>query len=136
MEKVRSSQLLPLRKKFKGEVEIVSVKDKVAQKSLSTLKIPGIEKLAEKLVGQCVLMLDRKSTRLNSSHPSISYAVFCLKKKRHEQHWDKRGLCLYRYAHISCVNKLALLALDLFRDSHRLVVLSIITTCHNSAELT
>src|SRR5438876_5831068 len=25
---------------------------------------------------------DRKSTRLNSSHPSISYAVFCLKKKR------------------------------------------------------
>src|SRR5699024_12407709 len=28
------------------------------------------------------LLLDRKSTRLNSSHVSISYAVFCLKKKR------------------------------------------------------
>src|SRR5438876_3277593 len=28
-----------------------------------------------------VLRQDRKSTRLNSSHPSISYAVFCLKKK-------------------------------------------------------
>src|SRR2546428_9014253 len=27
-------------------------------------------------------MLDRKSTRLNSSHDQISYAVFCLKKKR------------------------------------------------------
>src|SRR5690349_23988159 len=27
---------------------------------------------------------DRKSTRLNSSHVEISYAVFCLKKKRHE----------------------------------------------------
>src|SRR5207245_11080812 len=27
-------------------------------------------------------MIDRKSTRLNSSHGSISYAVFCLKKKR------------------------------------------------------
>src|SRR5207245_11554006 len=27
---------------------------------------------------------DRKSTRLNSSHGSISYAVFCLKKKQHE----------------------------------------------------
>src|SRR2546430_6190198 len=26
---------------------------------------------------------DRKSTRLNSSHSQISYAVFCLKKKRH-----------------------------------------------------
>src|SRR5690242_21533811 len=28
------------------------------------------------------LTLDRKSTRLNSSHMSISYAVFCLKKKK------------------------------------------------------
>src|SRR5207249_9810382 len=28
------------------------------------------------------VQLDRKSTRLNSSHVSISYAVFCLKKKR------------------------------------------------------
>src|SRR5690348_17546917 len=27
---------------------------------------------------------DRKSTRLNSSHPSISYAVFCLKKKNNK----------------------------------------------------
>src|SRR5690606_39917795 len=32
--------------------------------------------------GACmVLFLDRKSTRLNSSHVKISYAVFCLKKK-------------------------------------------------------
>src|SRR5690348_18027176 len=30
---------------------------------------------------------DRKSTRLNSSHPSISYAVFCLKKKIAEAIW-------------------------------------------------
>src|ERR1039457_3356837 len=29
----------------------------------------------------CVFCLDRKSTRLNSSHLVISYAVFCLKKK-------------------------------------------------------
>src|SRR5438876_4439078 len=28
---------------------------------------------------------DRKSTRLNSSHPSISYAVFCLKKKKNQE---------------------------------------------------
>src|SRR4051794_41737384 len=33
------------------------------------------------VLGQVVLG-DRKSTRLNSSHPSISYAVFCLKKKK------------------------------------------------------
>src|SRR5438876_12291461 len=30
--------------------------------------------------------LDRKSTRLNSSHPSITYAVFCLKKKTSSSH--------------------------------------------------
>src|SRR2546427_1269168 len=30
--------------------------------------------------------LDRKSTRLNSSHSQISYAVFCLKKKKHKHH--------------------------------------------------
>src|SRR5699024_11382027 len=30
--------------------------------------------------------LDRKSTRLNSSHVSISYAVFCLKKKKTPTH--------------------------------------------------
>src|SRR5258708_39978885 len=29
---------------------------------------------------------DRKSTRLNSSHQIISYAVFCLKKKKHSLH--------------------------------------------------
>src|SRR5687768_18567905 len=29
--------------------------------------------------------LDRKSTRLNSSHGYISYAVFCLKKKKHKE---------------------------------------------------
>src|SRR5437868_14056259 len=33
---------------------------------------------------------DRKSTRLNSSHVSISYAVFCLKKKKHEGHRNVR----------------------------------------------
>src|SRR3712207_7872382 len=31
---------------------------------------------------------DRKSTRLNSSHANISYAVFCLKKKKKHSHHD------------------------------------------------
>src|SRR3712207_8711082 len=31
---------------------------------------------------------DRKSTRLNSSHANISYAVFCLKKKKHNQYFS------------------------------------------------
>src|SRR5438876_6737983 len=33
---------------------------------------------------------DRKSTRLNSSHPSISYAVFCLKKKKKKKEKNTR----------------------------------------------
>src|SRR2546430_16441042 len=33
-----------------------------------------------------VACIDRKSTRLNSSHSQISYAVFCLKKKKKKKH--------------------------------------------------
>src|SRR3712207_7168790 len=38
---------------------------------------------------------DRKSTRLNSSHANISYAVFCLKKKRLSLHPYSRRSVLY-----------------------------------------
>src|SRR5438132_9204549 len=34
---------------------------------------------------------DRKSTRLNSSHTVISYAVFCLKKKKEKKHKNKNA---------------------------------------------
>src|SRR5574338_1407138 len=36
-------------------------------------------------ISYAVFCLDRKSTRLNSSHHGISYAVFCLKKKKKKQ---------------------------------------------------
>src|SRR5699024_12264567 len=38
-----------------------------------------------KLSSADIMKLDRKSTRLNSSHVSISYAVFCLKKKKKKE---------------------------------------------------
>src|SRR5690348_17832923 len=38
---------------------------------------------------------DRKSTRLNSSHPSISYAVFCLKKKKNKAAREYSHLVLH-----------------------------------------
>src|SRR2546427_10111202 len=38
------------------------------------------------LVGTFSKQRDRKSTRLNSSHSQISYAVFCLKKKKKKTH--------------------------------------------------
>src|SRR2546430_6193838 len=36
---------------------------------------------------------DRKSTRLNSSHSQISYAVFCLKKKKTQPTYDQQYEC-------------------------------------------
>src|SRR2546429_3216717 len=41
---------------------------------------------AERRLGVLGSKLDRKSTRLNSSHGYISYAVFCLKKKKEVRH--------------------------------------------------
>src|SRR5690348_17760941 len=44
---------------------------------------------------------DRKSTRLNSSHPSISYAVFCLKKKKTHIHYSYK--LTYKYIYDSTI---------------------------------
>src|SRR5207253_4062623 len=41
---------------------------------------------------------DRKSTRLNSSHVAISYAVFCLKKKNHSHDQYRDGFTGSRYS--------------------------------------
>ena len=61
MEKVRASQLLPLRKKLQGEVEIFSVKDKVAKLALEKAGVKGIEKFVDKLEGQCLFMFTNMS---------------------------------------------------------------------------
>src|SRR2546428_9592514 len=51
-------------------------------------------------VAQVAVLTDRKSTRLNSSHDQISYAVFCLKKKK------KPLKCVLHYTSTTlCVNK-------------------------------
>src|SRR3989442_9531140 len=41
---------------------------------------------ARTVYAMALAISDRKSTRLNSSHVRISYAVFCLKKKKKRQH--------------------------------------------------
>src|SRR3712207_7415881 len=41
-----------------------------------------LEAQGGKVGGNVGVLVDRKSTRLNSSHANISYAVFCLKKKK------------------------------------------------------
>jgi len=66
MEKIRASQILPLRKKLKDEVEFLSIKDKVAQKALEKQKVSGIKNMIEKLTGQCLFLFTNMSPfRLN-----------------------------------------------------------------------
>src|SRR5258707_8444536 len=45
----------------------------------------GLVHLVDARTGKVLSRLDRKSTRLNSSHANISYAVFCLKKKKRNE---------------------------------------------------
>src|SRR5207302_7658701 len=79
-----------VRRKFKRAVtdsgtEIRFVSTRPAINNLLTIyrlltqKSP--EEIEEHFAGKGYAQLDRKSTRLNSSHVKISYAVFCLKKK-------------------------------------------------------
>src|SRR5690348_18246531 len=63
---------LPISNFVSGELEKVSRELDASNTKLKNLKALRRDSLPE----------DRKSTRLNSSHPSISYAVFCLKKKK------------------------------------------------------
>src|SRR2546430_7563902 len=51
-------------------------------------KLVGRRVVGENAIGQVHRRsaVDRKSTRLNSSHSQISYAVFCLKKKKSRHH--------------------------------------------------
>src|SRR5690348_17999669 len=57
---------------------IINISSAAATKPVTAAPVYSMAKAA-------INNLDRKSTRLNSSHPSISYAVFCLKKKKHQR---------------------------------------------------
>src|SRR5689334_24828323 len=68
--------------KFYGESEarLREIFKEAKEKAPSIIFVDEIDSIApkrEEVTGE-----DRKSTRLNSSHSSISYAVFCLKKKK------------------------------------------------------
>src|SRR5690349_23403034 len=57
----------------------------------------GLEASADDVPGERAGLGDRKSTRLNSSHVEISYAVFCLKKKKKKR---KQSTKPYKQSHI------------------------------------
>src|SRR3712207_6926759 len=59
-------------------------RERLGEVSAPTLVIHGTEDPMFPY-GNAVALADRKSTRLNSSHANISYAVFCLKKKKLKQ---------------------------------------------------
>src|SRR3712207_8973039 len=80
----RSHAAVDLHLDGRGRLQVADVRGRVLVE-----QDPGVEQprrvqqpldLLHHLV-QLVAVLDRKSTRLNSSHANISYAVFCLKKK-------------------------------------------------------
>src|SRR5688572_31969709 len=66
-----------------SEQVYLAARDAQIRKLAAVLKKFGIEdERVTKQHEQAVADQDRKSTRLNSSHSQISYAVFCLKKKK------------------------------------------------------
>src|SRR5436309_9313947 len=78
---------LALRNDFKVKIFVP------VSKARFVLAIPG--SATATLFTICVTMLDRKSTRLNSSHVKISYAVFCLKKKKPRQRFSRNRHTTY-----------------------------------------
>src|SRR5258707_3384770 len=78
----RSRRLRDVIRQRRGVAEI---RDRPAAHRRVVRGMGGVEEVTE---------LDRKSTRLNSSHANISYAVFCLKKKTETTRRTVRnGLC-------------------------------------------
>lgn len=61
MNKVRSSQILPLRKALGSDVQFVNIKNKVAQKALEASGIPGIKEMTDELAEQCLFMFTNMS---------------------------------------------------------------------------
>src|SRR5688572_30929754 len=70
-EMIRELKTYPLLTGFRGSVpaDVTALEDGLLRVSAMVEDLPQIAE-------------DRKSTRLNSSHSQISYAVFCLKKKK------------------------------------------------------
>src|SRR2546428_9281070 len=83
-----SSTLFPYTTLFRSPAKLMSEPVKSVTASLNTT----VKRIGPALVGLAwppafvmLVTVDRKSTRLNSSHDQISYAVFCLKKKKYHR---------------------------------------------------
>src|SRR3712207_7916612 len=88
------STLFPYTTLFRSHARAVRLVRQRNQQQLPAA-VAGVltERPGDRLHAHCgVPSLDRKSTRLNSSHANISYAVFCLKKKKTRRGLEALGL--------------------------------------------
>src|SRR3989440_7434250 len=79
-----SDRLKEVARRFPGLYLTTQVNDVISQPGVDAVVV-CTEATTHYNVTRNLLLADRKSTRLNSSHDQISYAVFCLKKKK-EKH--------------------------------------------------
>src|SRR2546430_7127540 len=77
--------------------------------------------------------IDRKSTRLNSSHSQISYAVFCLKKKKRiavlVTHYDALPCISKAFSVGACVQTHERFVMNPFRHAHPSGMTRVTTLC-------
>src|SRR5688572_32758979 len=85
------STLFPYTTLFRSRKAALPVLEGRASAKRATAICAEVDALCERMVDRVqgeaarLIAADRKSTRLNSSHSQISYAVFCLKKKKKKQ---------------------------------------------------
>src|SRR5690348_18171620 len=77
---IRAIGCLPRRAAVRSLVIIRAAAPSLVPGALPAVTVPSFLNAGRNFASERTAA-DRKSTRLNSSHPSISYAVFCLKKK-------------------------------------------------------
>src|SRR5436305_8647871 len=73
------STLFPYTTLFRSDAKVLNTQ--AEELSKQNIRVRTYHDLRELLDNKEIDAIDRKSTRLNSSHVRISYAVFCLKKK-------------------------------------------------------
>src|SRR5438874_10229849 len=94
------STLFPYTTLFRSDLEVARLKGL----RLRPVDVPAA--WAQRVLG------DRKSTRLNSSHVEISYAVFCLKKKKKTKTTERSSMTAYAYNSIIYIKR----STEIYRD--------------------
>src|SRR5690625_5890157 len=80
---------------FRGSTDVALLDSGLEAMAGALSGLGGWQRIVSSPMRRCLRFArqDRKSTRLNSSHVAISYAVFCLKKKKTENIHEIRASC-------------------------------------------